>query len=182
MYSIFLGMVFYKNMSLKKLFKIAENCSSLCSTTMFIISSAAILGLVLTQQQVPQKLTEFFIGLSSNPAIILFAVNLLLLVLGCVMETTAIFVILTPILSLLAIKLGVDPVAFGVMVVFNVTIALITPPVGMVMFLTCKIANITTKAFLKAIAPFLIMLIICLMLITYIPEISTWLPNLVMGR
>ncbi|HWR10601.1 MAG TPA: TRAP transporter large permease [Rectinemataceae bacterium] len=182
LYSIFLGMVFYRNMSFKKLFKIAENCSSLCSTTMFIISAAAILGLVLTQQQVPQKLTEFFIGLSSNPAIILFAVNLLLLVLGCVMETTAIFVILTPILSLLAIKLGVDPVAFGVMVVFNVTIALITPPVGMVMFLTCKIANITTKAFLKAIAPFLIMLIICLMLITYIPEISTWLPNLVMGR
>jgi len=181
LYAIFLGMVWYRNLSFKKLFEVLERCGSLCASTMFIIACAAIFGLVLTQQQIPQKLCSFFIGLSDNTAVILLAVNILLLILGCVMETTSIFVILTPILSLLAIELGLDPVHFGVMVVFNVTIALITPPVGMVMFLTCKIAQISTKSFIRGIFPFFIGLVIALILITYIPAISTWLPNLVMG-
>ena len=153
----------------------------MCNYTMFIIACAAIFGLVLTQQQIPQKLTMFFIGLSQNPNVILFAINILLLALGCVMETTSIFIILTPILSGLAVALGVDPVHFGVMVVFNVTVALITPPVGMVMFLTCKVANVTTKTFIKNLLPFLIVLFLSLIIVTYVPFVSTWLPNTIMG-
>lgn len=180
-YAILLGMVFYRNLNFKKLWKILEDCSIMCATTMFIIGCAAIFGLVLTQQQIPQKMAAFFIGLSENPAVIVLAVNILLLILGCLLETTSIFVILTPVLALLATQIGMDPVHFGVMVVFNVTIALLTPPVGMVMFLTCKVARITTKSFIREIAPFLVALFIALFLVAYIPALSTWLPNLIMG-
>lgn len=180
-YAIFLGMVYYRNLSFKKLFKIFEDCSLMCASTMFIIACAAIFGLVLTQQQIPQKMAEFFINLSSNKYLVLAAVNVLLFILGCLLETTSIFVILTPVLALLAVELGLDPVHFGVMVVFNVTLALLTPPVGMVMFLTCKVGRITTKSFVREIAPFMFALIIALIIITYVPAISTWLPNLAMG-
>jgi tripartite ATP-independent transporter DctM subunit len=182
LYTMFLGFFFYRNLTISKLIDILENCGVICSATMFVISTAAIFGLVLTTAQVPQRLTAFLIGLSNNTNVILFYVNVLLLILGCLMETTAIFIILTPILSALAIKLGVDPVHFGVMVVFNLTMALLTPPVGMVMFLTAKVAKVSTGSLIKELLPFLGCLIFALVLITYIPAISTFLPNLLMGR
>jgi tripartite ATP-independent transporter DctM subunit len=182
LYAIFLGMILYRNLTFKLLFQILEKCSELLSCTMLIISCAAIFGLVLTQQQVPQKMVTFFMGLSDNPYIILIYINIMLLVLGCLLETTSIYVILGPILAGLAARLGMDPVHFGVMVVFNVNIALITPPVGMVMFLTCKVANIRTSEFVREMWPFLIMLFVALVLIIYFPVISTFLPNLLLSR
>jgi C4-dicarboxylate transporter DctM subunit len=149
---------------------------------MLIISCAAIFGLVLTQQQVPQKMITFFMSLSDNPHIILIYINIMLLILGCLLETTSIYVILGPILAGLATRLGMDPIHFGVMVVFNVNVALITPPVGMVMFLTCKVANIKTSDFVREMMPFLGMLLIALILIIYVPPISTFLPRLLLSR
>ncbi|MDR1587745.1 MAG: TRAP transporter large permease subunit, partial [Treponema sp.] len=179
---IFLGIVLYRNLSFKRLFSILEKCSELLSCTMLIISCAAIFGLVLTQQQVPQRMVSFFMSLSDNPHIILIYINIMLLVLGCLLETTSIYVILGPILAGLATRLGMDPIHFGVMVVFNVNIALITPPVGMVMFLTCKVANIKTAEFVREMMPFLIMLFIALILVIYFPIISTFLPRLLLSR
>lgn len=181
LYALFLGFVFYRTLTLKTLMKVMRECAIMCATTMFIIASASIFGMVLTQLQIPLKIAAFFIGLSDNINVILLAVNIMLLVLGCVLETTSIFVILTPVLSLLAIQLGLDPVHFGIMVVFNVTVALLTPPVGMVMFLTCKVGEIQTMDFVRAIVPFLLCLVVSLVLVTYVPWFSTWLPNLLMG-
>jgi tripartite ATP-independent transporter DctM subunit len=181
-YAILLGMILYRNLTFKHLFQILEKCSELLSCTMLIVSSAAIFGLVLTQQQVPQKMVTFFMNLSDNPYIVIIYINIMLLILGCLLETTSIYVILGPILAALATRLGMDPVHFGVMVVFNVNIALITPPVGMVMFLTCKVANIKSSDFVREMLPFLGMLFIALISIIYIPQISTFLPRLLLSR
>jgi tripartite ATP-independent transporter DctM subunit len=182
LYAVLLGTLLYRNLSFKHFFKILEKCSEMLSCTMLIISCAAIFGLVLTQQQVPQKMVTFFMGLSDNPYIILIYINIMLLILGCLLETTSIYVILGPILAGLAARLGMDPVHFGVMVVFNVNIALITPPVGMVMFLTCKVANIKTAEFVREMRPFLIMLFVALVLVIYFPILSTFLPKLLLSR
>jgi C4-dicarboxylate transporter DctM subunit len=137
---------------------------------------------VLTQQQVPQKAVAFFLSLSDNPVLILIYINIMLLVLGCVMETTSMFVILGPILAGLAVSLGMDPVHFGVMVVFNITFALITPPLGMVLFLTCRIADIKTAVFVKETIPFLFAMLLALVLVMFFPQLSLFLPNLIFSR
>ena len=110
----------------------------------------------------------------------LFLINIMLLILGCLMEGNSIYMILGPVLGVLAVQLGCDPVAFGVMVVFNLTLGLITPPVGLCLFLTQKVAKITSQQMISAIVPFVTVLIVSLLVITYIPQICTILPNLLM--
>lgn len=180
-YSILIGFIVYRRLSFKKLFKILEDVSIFASSTLFVLGMAAIFGLVLTHNQIPTKLCGFFMGLSDNKYILLFLVNVLLLILGMLMEGNAIYMILGPILGMLAVQLGCDPVAFGIMVIFNLTLGLITPPVGLCLFLTQKVAGITTGQMIKSIMPFVIMMLICLFIITYVPGIVTFLPNLLMN-
>lgn len=177
-YSIFIGMFIYKTLNFKKLFKILMDTSVFAGATLFVLSMAAIFGMVLTHNQIPTKLTAFFLGLSDNKYVILFLINILLLILGMLMEGNAIYMIMGPILGMLAIELGCNPVHFGIMVIFNLTLGLITPPVGLCLFLTQKVAKITTSQMVKAIIPFVIMMIICLFIITYCPPVVTWLPGL----
>lgn len=177
-YSIFIGMFVYKTLNFKKLFKILMDTSVFAGSTLFVLSMASIFGLVLTHNQIPTKLTAFFLGLSDNKYVILFLINVLLLILGMLMEGNAIYMIMGPILGMMAVELGCDPVHFGIMVIFNLTLGLITPPVGLCLFLTQKVAKITTSQMIKAIMPFVIMMIVCLFIITYCPPIVTWLPSL----
>jgi tripartite ATP-independent transporter DctM subunit len=179
-YSILIGFFVYKQLNLKKLFKLLEDVSFFAASTLFVLAMAAIFGLVLTHNQIPTKLSDFFLSLSDNKYVLLFLVNVLLLILGMLMEGNAIYMILGPTLGMLAVSLGCDPVHFGVMVVFNLTLGLITPPVGLCLFLTQKVAGITSMQMIKAILPFVGMMIICLLIITYIPILSTLLPNLLM--
>lgn len=177
LYSIFIGMVVYRTLNFKKLFKILMNTSVFAGATLFVLSMASIFGLVLTHNQIPTKLTAFFLGISDNKYILLFLINILLLILGMLMEGNAIYMIMGPILGMLAVQLGCDPVAFGIMVIFNLTLGLITPPVGLCLFLTQKVAGITTAQMIKSVMPFVIMMIICLLILTYCPVIITWLPR-----
>lgn len=177
-YSILIGMFVYRTLNFKKLFKILMNTSVFAGATLFVLSMASIFGLVLTHNQVPVKMTAFFLSLSDNKYIILFLINILLLILGMLMEGNAIMMIMGPILGMLAVQLGCDPVHFGIMVIFNLTLGLITPPVGLCLFLTQKVAHITTSQMIKAIMPFVIMMIICLFIITYWPHLVTFLPHL----
>lgn len=181
LYSIFIGVFVYRRLNFKKLFRILEEVSIFASSTLFVLGMAAIFGLVLTHNQIPTKLCDFFTGLSDNKLVILFMVNILLLILGMLMEGNAVYMILGPILGMLAVELGCDPVHFGIMVIFNLTLGLITPPVGLCLFLTQKVAKITSSQMIKAILPFVIMMIICLMIITYFPPLVTFLPNILMG-
>lgn len=177
-YSIFIGMFVYKTLTFKKLFKILMDTSVFAGATLFVLSMASIFGLVLTHNQIPTKLTAFFLGLSDNKYILLFLINILLLILGMLMEGNAIYMIMGPILGMMAVQLGCHPVHFGIMVIFNLTLGLITPPVGLCLFLTQKVAKISTGQMIKAIMPFVIMMIICLFIITYWEPLVVWLPTL----
>ena len=159
-------------------FKILMDTSVFAGATLFVLSMAAIFGMVLTHNQIPTKLTAFFLGLSDNKFVILLLLNILLLILGMLMEGNAIYMIMGPILGMLAVELGCNPVHFGIMVIFNLTLGLITPPVGLCLFLTQKVAKITTSQMVKSIMPFVIMMIFCLLIITYVPQLVTWLPSL----
>lgn len=180
-YSILIGKFVYKRLNFKKLFQILENTSIFASATLFVLGMASIFSLVLTQNQIPTKLCNFFLGLSDNKYLILFFINIMLLILGMLMEGNAIYMIMGPILGMLAVSLGCDPVHFGIMVIFNLTLGLITPPVGLCLFLTQKVAGITSGEMIKSITPFVIMMIICLLIITYFPPLVTFLPHLLMS-
>ena len=179
-YSILISLFWYRTINFKKLFHILENTSTFASSTLFVLAMAGVFGLVLTHNQVPTKICNFFLSLSDNKYVLLFLINIMLLILGCLMEGNSIYMILGPVLGVLAVQLVCDPVAFGVMVVFNLTLGLITPPVGLCLFLTQKVAKITSQQMISAIVPFVIVLIVSLLVITYIPQICTILPNLLM--
>ncbi len=177
-YAILLGLLFYRNLSFKGLVEILGNAGVLCATTFCIMYGSSVFGLVLTANHIPQALCDFFVNLSNTRWVVVIAVNIMLLILGMLMDCTPILLILSGTLALLANRIGMDPVQFGVMVVFNVTVGLATPPVGMALFVTQKVANITTKQMFKSIMPFLVVMIITLFIIAFVPQITTFIPNL----
>ncbi|HWU37755.1 MAG TPA: TRAP transporter large permease subunit, partial [Candidatus Acidoferrum sp.] len=148
----------------------------------FIIASASLYGWLLAREGVPALFTNFFLSISREPWVILLMVNILVLILGCLMETTAILVILTPVLMDLITKVGIDPVHFGVVFTLNLMIGLLTPPVGMVLYVMVSLAGVSITEFTKECAIFMLALLVVLILITYIPGLVTFLPKLIMGQ
>jgi C4-dicarboxylate transporter DctM subunit len=148
----------------------------------FILASASLYGWLLAREGVPQLLTDFFLSVSREPWAILLMINLLLIVLDFFMETLAILVIMTPVLMDLITTVGIDPVHFGVVMTLNLTIGLITPPVGMVMYSMVSLAKVSVTEFTRESWIFVVALAGVLILITYVPGVVTFLPNLLMGR
>jgi len=151
----------------------------LTSIIMFVIANSAIFGWILANHQVPQAVAQTFLSISSNKWVLLLLINLFLLFVGTFMETTASLIILTPILLPLAVKVGIDPIHFGLVMVLNLVIGLITPPLGVCLFIASSIAKITLEQISKAILPFLLAAIAVLFIVTYIPELVLWLPRMV---
>jgi len=149
---------------------------------MCLVMAAGALGWCMSISRVPQTLTPAIVENISNPLVFLLVCNILLLVVGCFMEALAAMLILIPILVPAAHSYGIDPVHFGMMFIFNLILGTIHPPVGVVIFVTAKIANISFEAMSKAIMPWLIPLLATLVAITLWPPLSTWLPQLVMGK
>lgn len=176
-YALILGLFFYRNLKIKGLFDILGNVGLLCATTFCMLYASSVFGVVLTTNQIPQKMCDFFMGLSDQRWIIVISVNIMLLILGCLMDCTPILIILSGTLALLAQRLGMNAVQFGVMVVLNVTIGLITPPVGIILFVTQKVANISTKRMFTCIWPYVLVMIIVLFLVAFIPSLSTFIPE-----
>ncbi len=179
-YSMFLGFIFYHNISFKQFWRVLERAAILCSITMMIIACSAVFGLVITEQQIPQRLSAALLSLTTNYNVIILMVIGILLILGTLLETTAIMIIMTPILMVIINQIGMNLIQFGVLEAIVITLGLFTPPVGVGMFLTCKVCQIKTESFLREIRPFLIMLFICVLLIAYIPSLSLWLPNMLL--
>ena len=127
--------------------------------------------------QIPIKVTAFFTGLSDNPIVILLLINLMLLVLGCLMDMSPLILILTPILLPVVKTLGIDPVHFGMIMMVNLGIGLITPPVGTVLFVGAAVSKLKIGVVTKAMTPFFVALFVVLMMVTYIPWLSLWLPR-----
>jgi tripartite ATP-independent transporter DctM subunit len=147
---------------------------------MILIAFAASFGYVMTLMQIPLKITTFLTTLSDNRYVILALINGLLLVLGTLMDMAPLILILTPILLPVVKSIGVDPVHFGMIMMVNLGIGLITPPVGGVLFVGSAIAKLPIEAVVKALLPFFFAMLLVLMAVTYIPALSLWLPGLVL--
>lgn len=136
---------------------------------------------VLTWENIPQTMTNFLIGICHNKYIFLFAVNVFLLFVGMFIEATAAQIVLAPMLVPVAVAFGIDPVHFGMVFIFNMAIGSLTPPMGNLMFVTCGVTKCPTEDFLKDSVVFYVLIFAVLMFMTYVPLLSTWLPNLIYG-
>ncbi|MDW3221904.1 MAG: TRAP transporter large permease [Paracoccaceae bacterium] len=150
-------------------------------TLMFIIANALILKHVLTDEQIPQQIASAMLDAGFGPIIFLVIVNVILLIGGQFMEPSGLLVIVAPLVFPIAIELGIDPIHLGIIMVVNMEIGMITPPVGLNLFVTSGVANMPMMSVVKAALPFTAVLFVFLIMVTYIPIISTWLPTLVMG-
>jgi len=148
---------------------------------LFIIANALILKHVLTEEQVPQAITEAMLDAGFGPIMFLIVVNLLLLIGGQFMEPSGLLIIVAPLVFPIAIALGIDPIHLGIIMVVNMEIGMITPPVGLNLFVTAGVANMSMMNIVKAAAPWLGIMFLFLVIVTYVPFVSTWLPTLMMG-
>lgn len=178
-YALFLGLFVYRSLDWKKLLDVSMETIETTAVILFIVSSAAVFSWIITSNQVTQQLINLLGAYSDNKVAVLMLANLLLLIVGCFMETIAAITILVPVLLPLAIGVGVDPVHFGVIMVLNLMIGLLTPPVGMVLYILSRVSNVSFERCMRGTMPFLIPLLISLLLVTFIPEISMWLPTLI---
>lgn len=180
-YAFVLGTLVYHGITLRALKAAVERTVLLTAKVMFIIGAASSFAWLLARYNAPDLVAEAFLAANLGPVAFLIAVNILLLFLGTVMETAAIILIATPMLMPLVLQLGIDPVHFGVMMVLNLSIGLVTPPVGLVMYVVCVIAKVDVQSFTREVAPYFIALVAALATITFLPGVVTWLPNLVFG-
>jgi C4-dicarboxylate transporter DctM subunit len=150
-------------------------------TLMFIIANALILKHVLTDEQIPQQISAAMLNAGFGPVMFLIIVNVILLIGGQFMEPSGLLVIVAPLVFPIAIELGIDPIHLGIIMVVNMEIGMITPPVGLNLFVTSGVANMPMMNVVRAALPFLAVLFVFLIMVTYIPIISTWLPTLMMG-
>jgi tripartite ATP-independent transporter DctM subunit len=145
---------------------------------MLILGAAALLGLILTRAHVSRDVAEFLTGVSSSPVVFIILVNILLLILGCLIDATAIILVTVPVLLPIAIEFGIDPIYFGVVMIINLMIGLLTPPVGSVLYITSSVTGQPVDVVFRGIAPFLIPLGAVLVAVTAFPDLVLWLPRL----
>jgi tripartite ATP-independent transporter DctM subunit len=180
-YAFILGVFVYREINPRDLPRIFLETAMTTASLLFIVAAASVLGWLLSREQAGLKLVDMFMTVSKTPWVILTIINVILLVLGCLMETYAIMIILVPVLMPLVKSMGIDLVHFGVIVVLNLCIGLVTPPFGMGMFLVCRLAGIKVIEFTRELPVFLVALLAALFTITYIPSLVTFLPRLLMG-
>jgi tripartite ATP-independent transporter DctM subunit len=177
-WALILGMLVYKEIRLKDLASVVMETIKTTSMVVYIISAAAIFGWLLGREQVPQSVAQLLFSISKDPNVILLIIIVFLLIIGCVMETTAALILLTPILVPPVIQLGIDPVHFGLVMVLALMIGLLTPPVGVVLYITSSIAKISFEEMSRVTAPYLIPLVIVLLISAFFPAVAMTLPNL----
>ncbi|MCL6702625.1 TRAP transporter large permease [Pseudomonas sp. T1.Ur] len=179
-WAFFVTMCIYRDYKWSELPKLMHRTVRTISIVMILIGFAASFGYIMTLMEIPAKITTAFLTLSDNRYVILMCINVMLLLLGTVMDMAPLILILTPILMPVIVGIGVDPVQFGMIMLVNLGIGLITPPVGAVLFVGSAIGKVSIESTVKALLPFYAMLFVVLMLVTYIPAISLWLPHLVL--
>jgi C4-dicarboxylate transporter DctM subunit len=177
-YGAFVGLFIYKELRWKDIPKVCLSAAISTTMIMFVVGGANVFGWILTNAQVPHHLAQLFTRLTSDPIVFLMLINLLLLALGTLVNASAAVVIVTPILLPVAIQLGIDPLFFGVLMVVNLAIGCITPPVGLDLFVVASIAGVSIDGVTKKILPYLAILLIDLVILTYFPGIITFLPKL----
>ncbi|MEM6628194.1 MAG: TRAP transporter large permease subunit [Bacteroidota bacterium] len=177
LYALILALI-YGEIGLKNIPGILLNASRTTSIVMFVIGASIAMSWVLAFLEIPQNMTQFLLGLSQNKVVILLLINLILLVVGTFMDITPAVLIFTPIFLPVVVELGMDPVHFGIIMVLNLCIGLCTPPVGTILFVGSSVAKVPVTQVIKPLIPLLIAMIVALFLITYIPQLSLWLPGI----
>jgi C4-dicarboxylate transporter DctM subunit len=177
-YSLFVGVFILRTLKLKDLPRIFFRSAVATSTILIVMGMANAFSWVLATQQVPQKVSGFILSISQNPYVILFLINIFLLIVGCFLEGLAAIILIVPILMPLVTQIGIDPLHFGLIVVVNLMIGLLTPPLGLCLFVVCGIAKIKLGSLFKQVIPFLIVEIIILFVISYMPWFTLTLPRL----
>ena len=181
-YALFLGLVVYRELDLRELPKLIVSTVEVTGMVLALVMTAAALAWCLSISRIPQTITPIIVEHLGNPLLFLLAVNLLLLFIGCFMEALAAMLILIPILTPVAAQLGIDPIHFGVIFVLNLMLGTITPPVGVVLFITSRLAGISFERMSIAIVPWLIPLLVVLVLLSLWPPLTTFLPGFFLGR
>jgi C4-dicarboxylate transporter DctM subunit len=150
----------------------------LTAAVMLIVSAASLVGWILARERVPDLLIDAFTHWTTSKVAFLALINALLLLLGCFFEAVSLLILVTPVIMPLVYTFGIDPVHFGVIICLNLTLGLITPPVGMNMFIVCSIGGVTVRDYMREAIPFFLVLIIALICVTYVPELVLYLPRL----
>jgi TRAP-type C4-dicarboxylate transport system permease large subunit len=179
LWAMLLGFVWYRTLSWKMFVKISLDTVETTATVLFIVAAASIFGWMLTATGVTSAISQWVLGFTDKPWVFLLLANLLMLFVGCFLEPTAAITILVPILVPICQQLGIDLVHFGLVMVLNLMIGLLHPPMGMVLFVLARVAKLSVERTTMAILPWLVPLLASLLLITYVPSIVLWLPNLV---
>ncbi len=177
-YTLLLGLVVYRTLNFKKIMQVSIETLETTAIILFIVAGAAIFAWILTRLQVPGKFAGLLLAITTDKIALLILLNIVLFIVGFFMETIAAITILVPVLLPIALQIGVDPVHFGIFMILNLMIGLLTPPVGMVLYVLSRVAKIPFERCAKATAVFIIPLVIVLLLVTFIPALSLWLPNL----
>ena len=177
MWALVLGLVWYRTLDWRRLIKVSMDTIETTSAVLFIVAAASIFGWMLTATRTTEMIATWVLSVVDTPAGFLRLANLLMLFVGCFLEPTAAITILVPILLPIVHKLGIDPVHFGLVMVLNLMIGLLHPPMGLVLFVLARVAKLSVERTTMAILPWLVPLLISLVIVTYIPSISLWLPN-----
>ena len=178
-YSFVLAVLVYKEVAWADLGKILLKSTETTAIVLALIATSAAMSWILSYENIPQSISAGLLALSENPIIILLIINLILLVVGAFMDMTPAVLIFTPIFLPVAMELGVSPLHFGIMMILNLSIGLVSPPVGSVLFVACAVAKVKLEQMIRPLLPMYAAMIVVLMLVTYVPAISEWLPSVV---
>ena len=180
-YSLVISALVYRSIGIKDFIRCAKDSAVGAANTLFIIGTSTLFTYVMVKEGISRDIANFILGISSNPAVILLIINIILLILGMFMEPGAILTLMLPVLVPIAQGIGLDLVHFGVIMVLNLMIGQVTPPFGVCLFIISDLAHLRLETLYKGILPFLIPLLVTLMMCTYIPGLVTWLPNALLG-
>lgn len=178
LYSFVLAFGVYREVPLDRMWNVLKRTLRTVLMVYFLIAASAAFGYVMAYLSIPDLITEWFLSVSDNKYVILFMINVLLLILGGPMDMAPMILILTPVLLPVCTAMGMDPIHFGLVLIFNAGMGLLTPPVGTVLFIGCAIGRVSISQGTKAMMPFFYAMIVVLLLITYIPQTVLWLPSL----
>ena len=176
-YAMILGLFVYRSLTWRHILRVSMDTIETSAAILMIVASATIFAWILIDQQVAVILGDALLGFSQNKTVILIIIMMVVLLIGCFMETIAAITILVPVLLPIAEKVGIDPVHLGIIVILNLMLGLLTPPVGMVLYVLSKVSGVKFEKCVIATAPFIVPLLIVLAMITFFPDVAMWLPN-----
>ncbi|MGF1700270.1 TRAP transporter large permease [Photobacterium makurazakiensis] len=180
LYAMFLGFFVYKKLTVKKLVELIHETVNTSAVIGFLIGGVSLFGFLIIKEDIPMKAAEMFLQVTESPIVFLLMVSVMLFILGAFIETLALLLILIPILLPITVQLGIDPVHFGVVVVLNMMLGILTPPMGVSLFVVSKVGNIPYETLARSVIVFLIPLIAVLLLIIFFPQLVLFLPNMLL--